>query len=237
MPIINVEGVGRIEFPDSMSRAQIDSAIKNEILPGLRKQAAEQAAQLAALGANPFSRGTGVANVDYRVGDRYRFQETDLLTKQEIRRRIMTVTSINDDEVTFNDGRLVTDLLGNPLSKANGQNFIDRQIFISEYSVGKKWRTVYEGIGRRGKNNEWSIDLKVTARESITIAAGTFDAFKIEGGGSNRNGNHFQIAYWVAPDKVRACLVYEHTRRNRRMSITDSTRTELVEFHQSANQA
>jgi len=233
MPIINVEGVGRVEFPDSMSREQIDSAIKNEILPGIKRQAMAIATQQAALGPNPFSQGTGVANVNYKIGDRYRFQELDLLTKQEIRRRVMTVTSIADDEVTFNEGRLSTDLLGNPVRNANGRNFVERQIFIAEYSIGKKWRTVYEGIGRNGNANEWTIDLKVTKRESITIAAGTFDAFKIEGGGSNRSGIHFQITYWVAPDKVRACLVYEHTRRNRRMSVTDSTRTELVDFRQA----
>ena len=234
MPIINVEGVGRIEFPDSMSREQIDSAIKNELLPGIRRQAVANAAQLAALGPNPFSQGTGVANVNYKIGDRYRFQEFELLTKTESRQRVLTVTSISDEEVSFNEGRLTTDLLGNPVRNARGQAFVERQIFIAEYSVGKKWRTVYEGIGRKGGANEWSIDLKVTKRESITIGAGTFDAFKIEGSGSNRNGIQFQITYWVAPDKVRACLVYEHTRRNRRMSVTDSTRTELVDFRQAA---
>lgn len=233
MPIINITGVGRVEFPDSMSREQIDGAIKNEILPGIRRQAAAAAAQAAALGPNPFSQGTGIANVDYKVGDRYRFLELDQLTKVETGRRVMTVTAISDDEVTFNDGRLTTDLLGNPLRNARGQSFVERQIFIAEYSVGKRWKTVYEGIGRGGKANEWSIDLKVVRRESISVPAGTFEAFKVEGTGTNRQSNHYEITYWVAPDKVRACLVYENIKRGRRGRIQEATRTELADFRQA----
>jgi len=33
MPIVNIQGVGRVNFPDSMSREQINTAIEKEILP------------------------------------------------------------------------------------------------------------------------------------------------------------------------------------------------------------
>jgi len=33
MPIVNIQGVGLVNFPDEMSREQINSAIEKEILP------------------------------------------------------------------------------------------------------------------------------------------------------------------------------------------------------------
>lgn len=39
MPLVNVEGVGRIRFPDAMSREQIAQAIEGELMPQVRREA------------------------------------------------------------------------------------------------------------------------------------------------------------------------------------------------------
>ena len=184
--------------------------------------------------ANPFSKGTAKVDFSYRIGDRFLFRDIDLQTKLETGRRRWTVTAITDDEVTFNGGKVTTDLLGNLRMNSRGLSFIDRQIFVAEYSLGRKWTTVYEGIGRTGKPNEWAISLKVVNRETLTVPAGTFNAFRIEGNGSSRSGSSFQITYWVAPDKVPSYLVYEQVQTTQQGRIIVANRAELAEYRQSA---
>ena len=42
MPIVNIEGVGQVNFPDTMSPEQISSAINKDILPQFPEIAAKQ---------------------------------------------------------------------------------------------------------------------------------------------------------------------------------------------------
>jgi hypothetical protein len=42
MPIVNVEGIGQVNFPDSMSPEQITNAIQKDILPQYPEVAAKQ---------------------------------------------------------------------------------------------------------------------------------------------------------------------------------------------------
>jgi hypothetical protein len=240
MPIVNIEGLGKIEFPDSMSQLDIDKAIKTEIMPmvALRVPSAMVAVSPpspGSAGANPFSKGSVKADPNYKVGDRYRYRVVDLLTGIESREgRGGMVKEVTDSEVIYGNGR-VTDLLGNTLKDPRGRTFIGNQIFVAEYSVGRKWTTVYRGTRRDDQEDEWELDFKVVARENITVPAGTFDTFKVEGSGFARDkGTHFQITYWVAPDRVRSYIAYEMTangRGKKRFKRTD--RTELAIYKQS----
>ena len=76
---------------------------------------------------------------------------------------------------------------------------------------------------------------KVVARESVTVPAGTFDAFKIEGRGYTDRGDSFQVTYWIAPEKVRSFVAYEEVRsgsgRGRKLKVTN--RVELVSFREA----
>jgi hypothetical protein len=246
MPIVNVEGIGRIEFPDSMTGEQIDAAIKNEILPVFRppspaavlalahKPAAGATAPPLSIGPNPFSKGTARANANYQIGDRYRYRVVDLLTKLKSREFGRTVTAVTDTEVIFNNGNFITDLLGNIVKNNRGQTFTGNQIFVAEYSLGRKWTTTYRGTRRDLMPDEWTLTFKVVAREPITVPAGTFDAFKVEGYGHIRNvGSVFQITYWIAPEKLRSFIVFEQWQRNRRGGLIDTDRTELVSFNEA----
>jgi hypothetical protein len=238
MPIINVDGVGKIEFPDSMTRAQIDTAVKNEILPALQQRtAALQTAGLpvaSSIEANPFSKGTALSDVNYRVGDFYAYRSVDLLTRLETEKRRFAVTELTDTEVIFNDGKRITDYLGNLLRNPRGQTFTGSQFFVLEYRMGKKWTTRYRGIRRDGNPDEWEIDFKVVAKEPVGVPAGTFDAFKIVGEGFNKaNGNRFNYIYWIAPDKIRQVIAMETINRGRRGNFVANDRLELIAYKQA----
>jgi hypothetical protein len=234
-----------------MTREQIDAAVTNEILPVFRQQksrvsssdavstpankpAAVATAPPLSMGPNPFSKGTAKADANYQIGDSYRYRVVDILTKIESREFGRTVTAITDSEVTFNQGNQITDLLGNTIKNSRGQTFTGSQIFVAEYSLGRKWTTTYRGTRRDLVPDEWTIKFTVVARESVTVPAGTFDAFKVEGDGYiTDRGNRLQVTYWIAPDKLRLFVAYEHVQRNRRGRMIITDRTELVSFKEA----
>jgi hypothetical protein len=236
MPIVDIEGLGKIEFPDSMTPAQIERAIRNEILPMVanRVPSATVAGFPAtpAGSANPFTKGTARADSNWKVGDRYRFRVIDLLTRQDTREgRGGTVKEVTDSEVHFGNGR-VTDLLGNMIRNPRGNTFINNQVFAAEYSIGRKWTTIFRGVRPDSQEDEWTLDMRVVAREAVTVPAGTFDAFKVEGRGFMRDrGARIEVNYWIAPDRVRPCVVYEYIAR-RGVRFGRNERMELVEYRQ-----
>jgi len=238
MPIVNIEGLGKIEFPDSMSQEQIDRAIKTEILPMVAQRV--PSAMVAGLSpsiagaANPFTKGTAKADPNYKVGDRYRYRVLDLLTKLETREtRGGMVKEVTDTEVIYANGR-ITDLLGNMIKDQQGRTFVGNQIFVAEYSVGRRWTTIFRATNRADEEDEWSLDLKVVAREPVTVPAGTFDAFKVEGNGFVRGrGFRIQMNYWVAPDRVRPFIAQEMTVHGQGKRFRKADRIELVAYRQS----
>jgi uncharacterized caspase-like protein len=205
-----------------LARAEAEKQAKAALMPQV------------SIAANPFSKGTARADINYRVGDRYSYRSVDLLTRLDLGQRTLRVTSVDDDQVLFNDGNVITDLLGNIMKNPRGQTFVGRQIFVADYSIGKKWTTIYRGIRRDGNPDEWIQHFRVVARENITVPAGTFDAFKIEGNGHVKgNGNRFQITYWVAPAQLRSFIVFEQVQQGRGGKWIDADRSELVSFEQA----
>lgn len=180
--------------------------------------------------ANPFTKGTGVLDLTYRVGDRYVYRVIDLLTKVEERRPVNTVTEVTEDRVIYNDGALVTDLLGNLLRRPDGTTFGPSQMFVSEYSLGKKWTTRYAIHFARGGEDVVELDLKVVGRETVTVPAGTFDCFRVEARGwtlGRSQSNSWD--YWVAPDRINRVVALEAWwRRGNR--IARAERQELVAY-------
>ena len=236
MPIVNIEGLGKIEFPDAMTQDQIDRAIRHEILPmvAARVPSAMVAglSPQSAAGANPFTKGTAKLDPHWKVGDRYRYRVVDVLTRLETREtRGGMIKEVTDSEVIYGNGR-TTDLLGNMLRNPRGKTFINNQLFVAEYSIGRKWTTVFRATRMDDVEDEWALDMKVVGRENITVPAGTFDAFKIEGRGFMRDrGARVEINYWIAPDKVRPFIAQEYiTRKGGRYGKTE--RLELVAYKQ-----
>ena len=237
MPIVNIEGLGKIEFPDSMTQAQIDHAIRTEILPMVAQRV--PSATVAGLSptiagaANPFTKGTAKIDPHYKVGDRYRYRVLDLFTKLETREsRGGMVKEVTDTEVIYGNGR-TTDLLGNVISDAQGRSFVGNQIFVAEYSVGRRWTTVFRGTRRNEEEDEWTLSFKVVGRETVTVPAGTFDTFRVEGNGSVRDkGARIQMTYWIAPDRVRPFIAQDLLVHGQGKRFKKTDRTELVAYKQ-----
>ena len=184
--------------------------------------------------ANPFTKGTGVIDLGYRIGDRYVYRSIDLLTKVENRKLVNTVSEVAEDKVIYNNGALVTDLLGNLLKRPDGASFGPSQMFVSEYSVGKKWTTRYAIRFAKGGEDVIELDLKVVGRETITVPAGTFDCFRIEGNGWVLGiTQQTEWKFWVAPDKVNRFIAME-TWWRRGNRINRSERQELVAYTRAA---
>lgn len=220
--------------PAPVAPSQITSVVPEALAPIASKPVASVAPiHVASIAPNPFSRGTAKANADYKLGDSYSYRTVDTLTKLESRQPTETVTAVTDFEITFNSGRRVIDLLGNDIKSPNARILTPRQFFPAEYAIGKKWTTRYR-IKRisDGVEDVAEIDFKIVGREKITVPAGTFDAFKIEGRGYLVSaGSHQAITIWVAPDVVRRPVASEFVAHNRsRYFITD--RDELVAYKQ-----
>lgn len=190
----------------------------------------EQKVKLVNAAANPFTLGTGVIDLNYRVGDRYVFRTQDLLTKVEGRQLVNTVSEVTEDRVIYNNGALVTDLLGNLLKRPDGTTFGPSQFFAREYSLGKKWTTRYAIRFPDGSEDAIELDIRVIGRETITVPAGTFECFVVEANGwtlGRGQSNHWK--YWVAPDKLNRLVAMDvWWRRGNR--INRSERQELVSY-------
>jgi hypothetical protein len=129
------------------------------------------------------------------------------------------VTRVDEDAdvVEFNQGRRITDSMGN-LLRNNDQTFEPRQQTIpAAYQLGKKWKTRFHA-SRPGhaKDHETYLDFTVASREKITVPTGEFDAFKLEGVGYNdTDGTRLTWRLWVVPN-FNFYLRYEIERQPRR---------------------
>jgi uncharacterized caspase-like protein len=201
-------------------------------------QQGEKAVSVDTARSNPFSKGTARANTNYAIGDSYTYSRRDVLKKEELPKYTFVVTEIADDRIVFNKGSQVRDLLGNILRSGRGdfaasEGPAGAQFYIAEYSVGKKWSARYRFKARDGSDSASEIDFKVADREKITVPAGEFDAFRIEGLGYSTRGFLLQYRYWVAPEQVRRVVATEETFRNLKTNREfHSERHELVAFRQ-----
>lgn len=181
--------------------------------------------------ANPYSKGTGITNTDYKVGDSYSYRTIDVLTGVERARFTEEVVKLTDNEVIFDNG-VITDYLGNLRTDRGGTQRSSHQSLVSEYAVGKRWESRSITTRRDGLRGTSELSCHVAAREPISLPAGTFDAFRIEVRGFvTFPGTIIQIdaKNWVAPDRLRRQIVGENLwRAGSRYVNTD--RHELVAF-------
>ncbi len=198
-------------------------------------QKGERKIEIASQQNNPFTKGSAVANTNYRIGDSYGYRILDVFTKALVETFTQTVTAITDSEIIYDSG-LVTNLLGNRIRGRGGRRWTDSQSIPLEYSVGKKWSTRYNVFLKSGRTGRIEMDFRIVTKEQVTVPAGTFDTFRIEGrgrtyglGGRNEALEH---NYWRAPAIVRRSIVHEEIRRVG-SKIVMSERRELVAFKQS----
>ena len=187
---------------------------------------------------NPYSKGTVRVNTDFSPGDSYTYRKIDRIANEEKSGLTLTITEIIDDTVIFNKGREVRDLLGNVYKNVaygeySGSEGGAAQYYPSEYTLGKRWTARYTVKGKDGKTWTTEYDFKIAAKEKITLPSGEFDAFRVEGIGSNTLGGRLTFTYWAAPDKVRRALVTEFVSTGSKTGrVYVNERYELTAFKQ-----
>jgi uncharacterized caspase-like protein len=195
----------------------------------------EKRVEVASSVGNPFTKGSASADTRYRIGDSYSYRMLDLQSRAEKSRFAARVAQITDGEVIFSDGT-VTDLLGNTVRNRDGRRFSPRQQLPLEYAVGRRWHSRFTATTRKGdQEGVVDVDMRITAREKITVPAGTFDAFRIEGRGTTtfaKETTETLTIRWMAPDTVRRSIAFEEILKAG-TKLLISERGELVSFTQS----
>jgi uncharacterized caspase-like protein len=204
--------------------------------------AGEQKIEVVTSPQNPYSQGYARSDTAWRVGDRYEYNVIDVRTGETrvIRPRI---TAVEGDHVIYGNGGMVTDLLGNTL-RQGPRRFSPNQIQPLEFTIGRRWTTRYTVTGAQGRENLVVMALRVVRRERITVPAGTFDAFLVEGDSASNGLMGAAVTawkFWYAPDKVRRFVAREEYRvsaggdpRRRSGRVLQHERRELVSFVQGA---
>lgn len=134
----------------------------------------------------------------FSVGDEAVFQVRDLFSNVKQTTLVFSVTRADaqSDRVELNDGAWVMNRDGNFIKTPDsGVLEAVQEMTPTELFVGKSWTaTWHEGRRRRGR-----LDMRVAAIEKISVPAGEFDAFRIEGRGLFGHYSRMERSYWVVP--------------------------------------
>lgn len=166
---------------------------------------------------NPYSKGSVMADLRYKLGDTYLYRELDLETKAEKKTFRMTITDIRENEVVFDRG-MILDLLGNVIQLPDGRRYTPRQDQPLEFAVGRRWTTRFSVSNERtGKGAAAEMEFHISGKERITVPAGTFDCYVVEGISqgisSGRGRPESRNRRWFAPDQVRRPIASETVRK------------------------
>ena len=179
----------------------------------------EKKVQIVASAGNPYTQGLVAADTAFKLGDSYEYIVMDRESRAEINKINSVVTEISENEVIFGKGALILDRLGNLVKASNGNRFTPRQDQPTEYAIGKRWTTRFGVITGQGRSGESEFEFRITKREKVTVPAGTFDCYVIEGEGYTvlpGGKTELKLTRWMAPDKVRRPIVQEQYRKFRR---------------------
>ena len=204
--------------------------------PAIILKSGEPVPRLLQPSVNPYSAGLYPLGRKFTVGDEATFRESDFLTGVEKRIYTHRVTGVNTDadRVEINRGRGVVDLMGNPI-KLNDREFdAPRQQTPDVFHVGKKWTAAFIKSMKDAPSNKITIDFHIVSREKVTVPAGTFDAFRIEGRGwSISRGTQIEFRQWLVP-RLNFPVKREVVTRSRDGRFIDTERHELVALRQYA---
>ncbi len=209
-----------------IAQAQLDRVLARQ---------GEKKIEIAQQTQNPYTQGSASTDTDYKIGDSYTYNQMDLYSKVVSETFTITVTRITDTQVIYNDGRVITDLLGNPVKARDGREFSPHQSTPSECSVGKRWSTRFSVRHPQFGDFASSLDIRIVAKEKVTVPAGTFECFRIEARGQSigRTGMlaiHNKV--WLCPGRLRRAVAAD-TLRMFMGRPTAAERIELVSFKQS----
>ena len=191
---------------------------------------------LIAPSANPFSAGRFPLGRVYTVGDEAIIRQTDILTgvEENVRKLRVTRVDYDQDRVEFNDGRLITDLMGNFVKSGEAEFDTPVQWTPAELQIGKKWTAAFIRT-HNGEASNVSFNMHVVKREKITVPAGVFDTFRIEGEGWNKTrGHRREVRLWLVPGLIFP-VRSESLAHSRKGQLREAQRRELVSLRQQAS--
>ncbi|MCF8178149.1 MAG: caspase family protein [Sulfuritalea sp.] len=183
--------------------------------------------------ANPYSAGIYPLERIYTIDDKAVYQQTDFLTGIEEKTANFRVTGIDydADRVELNHGKFIFDLMGNAIKFGKFEYETPVQWTPAVFQVGKKWTAAFR-LSRDGDQSNAYYDMQITQRETITVPAGSFDTFRIEGRGWNTtHGGQFAITLWLVPN-INFPIKREFTVRNPRGQLRKTERQDLLSLRQ-----
>lgn len=149
---------------------------------------------------NPNSAGLYPLGRKYSIADEAIYRLMGLYTGTERDTYALRVSSITrwPDRIFINVENIIWDSMGNWLRWDYQESETPKQLVPAELQVGRKWTATYHA--KRGGQSlpRSSIDYRIFARERVTVPAGTFHAFRIEGRGW-AEGNYLEETQWVLP--------------------------------------
>lgn len=203
-------------------------------------QAGEKRIEMAPQGNNPYATPVVRSDTAYRVGDLYVHRVSDIDSGQFRREQRRQVTAISEGEVVMNQGQATFDLLGNPRRLPDGRQMFGAQFMPTEFAVGRAWTTRYDLRTEAGQDAYVETSFRIVARERVTVPAGTFECFRIDGKGVTRPylgswNTQLSSSRWFAPDRCRLPVKAEAKRVGfgpRGANVFENDRYELTEFRQ-----
>ena len=141
----------------------------------------------------------------FRQGDIYKMQlvagtnpKPELIT--------VTVTEVNDDRArytgVFGAGQVGESTLAGAVISDGISTYDPPYVLVpgGEYQVGKRWTGRSIRTYNTGEKQWMDYSGRVMAREKITVAAGTFDAYKVEFSFQMQSGVQLKSVIWVQPE-------------------------------------
>ena len=142
-----------------------------------------------------------------KVGDRWKTEQKDKRTGNKEGEWLRTVTAVTSGliEGTENSGTFKMTSELNPIESVVFVTTGDPRVLSFPLEVGKKWTMKYQFANKtnQGKGRVEG-DVEVVGYEKVSVAAGTFDAFRIEAkafwnNDATRANGRSRSVYWYAP--------------------------------------
>jgi len=162
----------------------------------------------------------------YAQGDVFEWERIDRFTNIATR-FVQRVTYASNDRVEFNGGILVRDQMGGILRNPSGTKTPAILAEPAELAAGKRWRSAYTNTKSDGKVSNQFYDFHVVGLEAITVPAGTFKAYKVEGAGMGGEGYLSQVR-WIDPATMISVRYDLELRTMSAARVSDHTSTQLV---------
>lgn len=183
--------------------ALLEAAQRINVKPVLAASALNTVPELPSQQVNstPFFKGAEPIGRRYIEGDKYTYIVVNRMTGHTSQQTLV-VTKVDEsrDHVEYNQGEFTSDLMGNATNTDRGQLSSPRQFYPSNLQIGERWESTFFQNRPSGNTQYFKYDVRVVAKEKLTVPAGTFDTFRIQAIGRNvGQGHRIERTLWVTP--------------------------------------